>query len=353
MNNRSPERLMGLAIGAAVTVLVAALVVGFGVGAFDTPATPLPPATELADVTPSSVATATSAPPTATPTPSPTPTFTPFPTPTPTIARPLPTMLATIGDSYTQAWSTSPKYRRDHPMFSWAVGYAKKDGVFSLRERFEALGAKLVIANEATSGRKMDDASRQAGIIAQQASTLPAGSTVYVTFELGTNDLCDFSPTPLDNFEADLRDATNVLENLPSGSRILMLSVPDFSHFRAITQANSRARAYLATSAGSLDCPPFLGKGGHYTLAQARATLAGYNAVLYKVCDEIQANDGNIGKLYCSHNEAALSERDFTVADLSTADYFHPSISGQAKMAAAAWNAGFWGSLPIPPGAAS
>ena len=342
---------MGIAIGVAVTVLVAALVVGLGMGAFDNPATPLPPSTQLAAATPTAAAATVA--PTATPIPSPTATFTPFPTPSPTVARPLPTMLATIGDSYTQAWSVSPTYRRDHPMFSWAVGYAKKDGVFSVRERFEALGARLVIADEATSGRKMDDASRQAGIIAQQASTLPKGSSVYVTFELGTNDLCDVSQTPLDDFEAELRDAMAVLEHLPSGSRILMLSVPDFSHFYTITHANSKARAYLSTRAGSLDCPPFLGTRSQYTMTEAKATLAGYNAILYKVCDEIQATDGLDGKLSCTHDEAALSERNFTIADLSTADYFHPSLSGQAKMAAAAWSAGFWSSLPIPAGAAS
>jgi lysophospholipase L1-like esterase len=34
--------------------------------------------------------------------------------------------------------------------------------------------------------------------------------------------------------------------------------------------------------------------------------------------------------------------------DLSTADYFHPSFTGQAKMAESAWLAGPWASVPLP-----
>ena len=40
---------------------------------------------------------------------------------------------------------------------------------------------------------------------------------------------------------------------------------------------------------------------------------------------------------------------DFTIADLSTVDYFHPSLTGQAKMAEAAWAADVWHAVPLAP----
>ncbi len=340
----------GLAVGAVFLVLV--LVAGFALGGGETSTPPPASPTQIAGVD----ATATTDPapsptlePSLTASASPAPTATPSPSPAPTDALRLPSMLAAIGDSYTQAWSTSPSYKYDHPQFSWAVGTAKGDGVFSLREQFEALGDKLTVVDAATSGRKMDDADRQANVVVAAAKKLAAGSTVYVTFELGTNDLCDNPVTDPAALEAQLRSSISILRSgLPPGSRILMLSVPDFSHFYTITQASSKARAALSTKAGSLRCPPFLGSNTPYTMDQARATLASYNTILNQVCDEVEATDGAAGKLHCSRNEAMLSEKDFTIADLSTADYFHPSRSGQARMASAAWGYGPWGKLALP-----
>jgi hypothetical protein len=33
----------------------------------------------------------------------------------------------------------------------------------------------------------------------------------------------------------------------------------------------------------------------------------------------------------------------FATSDVSTRDYFHPSPTGQAKLAAVMWSAGYWG----------
>jgi lysophospholipase L1-like esterase len=353
MQRLSPERLMGIALAGSVVVLIGVLVVGFGAGALESgAATASPAATSPAPAT----ADATLVPgPTVSVAPSATftPWATPTPAPTPTPPPQLPALLGAIGDSYTQAWSVSPSYKQDHPQFSWAVGYAKGDGVFSLQERFNALGNKLGIMDAATSGRKMNDAARQAGIVVAAAKQLPAGSTAFVTFELGTNDLCDFTMTNPTAFETQLRAATTILRaGLPAGSRILMLSVPDLNHFYAITQANATAKSALGSRYLNAVCPPFLGTAATHTLAQASTTLASYNNILYKVCDEIEVADGASDKLHCRHDEAGLSERDFVIGDLSTADYFHPSLTGQAKMAAAAWKASWWSSMPLPAGAA-
>ena len=368
MQNPSAERIVAIGLAIAGIALVAVLILGTALGGASTPS---PTAGTVAQATPTSTdaaaptATATATGPasagpsdtssgsaTATPVLSPTPV--PTPPATPAISPQLPAMLAAIGDSYTQAWSVSPAYKRDHPGYSWAVGTYKHDGVFSLLERFQSLGDNIRVEDAATSGKKMDDAARQATRIVASAATLPPGSTVYLTFELGTNDLCDTPTTDPAAFEAQLRAAVEVLRSgLPAGSRILMLSVPDFSHFSDITQANSAARALLGTRSHSQTCAPFLGSDSPLSLQAAELVLTGYDAILFKVCDEIEAADGQAGRLHCLRNDALLAERNFTINDLSTVDYFHPSISGQAKMAASAWTAGPWGKVRLPSGAAA
>jgi lysophospholipase L1-like esterase len=263
-------------------------------------------------------------------------------------------MLAGIGDSYMKAYDPSPLMSgyKDHPQFSFVFGTAKDDGIFSLRERFEALGAEPVMADKSKTGVKMTDAVRQANAVVAAAKTLPADGTVYVVFELGTNDLCAQPDAPMTKpatFDSQVRSAMNVLaDGLPTGSRILMLSVPDFVHFRDITQADPTARAHFKVNNNINRCPPFLGANSAISLAAATEILADYNDSLLSACADTQAG----GKVNCTSDREGLAEADFTITDLSKADYFHPSFTGQAKMAEAAWVKGDWSQLPLPSDAA-
>jgi lysophospholipase L1-like esterase len=339
-------------IGGAIVVIVAAAAVGgFLPGPreshFDS--APRPPFS--GSVAPTSPTTPTLTPtPTMSPTPLPTPLPTPSPTPAPT-APPLPALLGAVGDSYSQAWSVSPQYLRDHTQFSWVIGTDKGDGVFSILERFQALGGSPTVVDAATSGMKMDDAPRQADAVVAAASKLAPGKTAYVTFELGINDLCaspDFMTDPA-SFAAQLQTAISTLRTgLPAGSRILMLSVPDFPHFRDITQADPAAKALLALPANQYRCEPYLGLSNPSDIAKAHDYLARYDASLEAACADINAHEGSTGRLRCTYNSAVLADSDFTIEDLSTYDYFHPSLSGQRKMAEDAWTADAWASLPLP-----
>jgi lysophospholipase L1-like esterase len=275
--------------------------------------------------------------------------------PTATPATPLPSLLAAIGDSYSQGYSVSPSNLGDHITFSWVIGSARNDGVFSLYERFKAIGGSPTVVDAATSGQQMKDAPRQATLVVAAAKKLKPGQTAYVTFELGTNDLCadpDPKTDPV-SFGTDLATAVSTLRaGLPAGSRILMLPVPDFPHFYDITQASAAARANLALPKNSYRCPPYLGDSGPFSMAQANDYLSRYDAALEGACNAISATDSPSGRLYCTYNAGLLADADFRIADLSTVDFFHPSLSGQARMAANAWAADVWSGVPIPKGAA-
>jgi lysophospholipase L1-like esterase len=259
---------------------------------------------------------------------------------------PLPALLGAIGDSYSQAYNVNGSNLLDHPTHSWVVGTAKGDGIFSILERFQQLGDKPVVVDAATSGKKMIDAPRQAQLVVDAAKNLKPGQTAFVTFELGTNDLCDDPKTDPNTFQSELQSAIQILEGgLPSGSRIEMLSVPDFSHFRDITQASTAARTALAQRQNSRRCAPFLGSASPTDLPTAERILTAYDSILISACDGIQTKDAPAGKLFCRSNRVDLADSDFTIKDLSDVDWFHPSVSGQNKIANAVWNDGFWGSI--------
>ncbi len=345
----SPERRGPAAIVAIAIVAVGAAVALAGSGVFASAAVSPSAATSPAP-TGSPVASdmATAA---ATPTAPPTPTTAPKPTETPTAApaQPsLPSLLAAIGDSYSQAYSVSPQYRYDHPEFSWVVGTAARDGVQSLLERFRALGASPAVVDAATSGRKMSDAPRQASLVVAAAKKLGPGETAYVTFELGTNDLCDVLITEPAAFEQQLATAMTTLRTgLPAGSRILMLALPDFPHFHEMTQADAATRAALLLPKNSNRCPPYLGTYGSATTESSNYYLTKYDDILKAACDLVNAG-ATPHRLTCTYDVSKLAESDFTATDLSTYDYFHPSLTGQAKMAESAWQADVWSATTSP-----
>jgi hypothetical protein len=57
-----------------------------------------------------------------------------------------------------------------------------------------------------------------------------------------------------------------------------------------------------------------------------------YNTVLSTVCSRY---------VHCRFDGNAAFNTQFTAADVSTRDYFHPSVAGQAKAARVTWEAGY------------
>src|ERR1035437_5734036 len=144
-----PRRTLAVAAAAIVVIGLVAAVVGGSVwaggSASPTPAGSQPANTALTNATA-----------TATPASSPAPSLSatsPAPTAEPTAkpAAPLPSLLAAIGDTYSQAYSVSPSYLRDHIGFSWVIGSGRSDGVFSLYERFKGIGGSPVVVDPAPS----------------------------------------------------------------------------------------------------------------------------------------------------------------------------------------------------------
>jgi lysophospholipase L1-like esterase len=335
MRVRRSPLLAALAVAVAATLTIA-IVVALGGAGGTAPegrqeAAALPSASVSGTATASASATRSTVSSPAVTSPAPT-----SPPPTPPPAE-LPALVGAIGDSLTVAVNAEPRFG-DQPQHSWVLGDDPEDGVESHLERLQALGAEPASVMAARPGAAIATAVGQAQRVVAAA---PGEGIAYVTFELGANDICAPSleaATDPAAFAAAVEEAFALLaDGLPAGSRLLVLSVPDVTRLRSVLEdipkATSLHRQYGV-------CTSVLGET--VALDGIRDRIAAYNTALVAACE---ARAGSA--LDCRHDLAgppsgSLFGAEFTLDDLSSLDYFHPSLHGQARIAQAAWQLTPW-----------
>jgi hypothetical protein len=130
-----------------------------------------------------------------------------------------------------------------------------------------------------------------------------------------------------DRFEATMATLVSGLPN----ARIFVSSIPNVHHLWKILHKNPVAR--LVWQLAKI-CQSVLSSSN--TAADRRAVLTRemkFNRILGAVCAEY-AN--------CRFDDHAVFNHDFTTSDVSKLDYFHPSLSGQAKLANLTWARSWW-----------
>ncbi|HUR67760.1 MAG TPA: GDSL-type esterase/lipase family protein [Candidatus Thermoplasmatota archaeon] len=236
--------------------------------------------------------------------------------------RGLPDGIAVLGDSISRATNVQGDSFGDQPLHSWATGNDANDPVLSHFERLKALDPSLdvVAFNDARPGARMADMQQQAREAAKQRAR-------YVVVLLGANDVC--AGTAISEFSAELHTGAAALAELDA--TVLVASVPDVPELVELYGDNATARAVWS----AFDvCPRVLARGAD--LAAARALIDAYDAALR---DEAQAR----GWMW---DGGAVHDVAYERADVSTVDYFHPSLAGQARLAEATWNAGPYARWP-------
>lgn len=233
-----------------------------------------------------------------------------------TDATPLVTMAA-LGDSLTRGWGSAGA-PRDNPSASWATG--ADQAVASHFSRLLPAHPGLEAKNLAVSGSKMAATSSQA----DKAVAAEAG---YVTLLSGTNDVCTASVgrmTSVSTFKSRLRTTLQKLSAI-DGTHVFVASIPDwYGVWREFRNDEDAAAVWQARDV----CPTLFGTAtsdGDRSFARQR--LDQFNAALASVCAEFS---------HCTDDGGALNDVDFAANDLGF-DYFHPSVSGQARIASALW----------------
>jgi lysophospholipase L1-like esterase len=243
-------------------------------------------------------------------------------------APPLPSSMAGIGDSITRAYDVCCYYG-DHPGQSWSTGYTSYDGIASHYERIRRVNPAISgrAYNDAVSGAKMSAAPTQAARAVSQGAR-------YVTILLGANDLCTSSPstmTPTDTFRSQFRQAMATLMAQDPDPYVFVSSIPNIHQLWEVLHTNSLARWVWANFH---ICQSML--GATRTAAERQQVVdreRAFNQILAEICGAYAR---------CRWDNKAVYNYQFSASQVSTLDYFHPSLSGQAALARVTWAASWW-----------
>lgn len=235
-----------------------------------------------------------------------------------------PDTVAAIGDSITTAAVPDRDHlTADNLELSWATGGAE---VASHRARIaEQAGqdAEVTAVNVAVAGARIADAPAQ-------ADRAVASGADYVTFLMGANDLCAPEPPAPDRFGAVVREALGRLQAGLPDAYVFVVSIPDVTHLREELGGNLRATATWQRTGA---CPAVLaGEPSPAELDAVRELHAAYNAALRDACD---------AHARCRHDDGAVAEHRFSAREVSDADFFHPSVAGQRRLAELTWSVAF------------
>lgn len=278
----------------------------------------------------------------------------------PAQATKVPRVMAALGDSITRAYNTTGNGcptgpGLDCPKNSWATG--TNPAVDSFRERLDAISPQPLTAyNDAVSGARAVNLLAQAEVAASQDPD-------FVLIEIGANDACASTPTPTATFREQVREALQVVVSANKQVYIQLMSIPDINNLRTIFTEPPDQNALLRwelfhVCQGLLANPTSIEPADEARREAFREQVMAYNQALAEVCAEFKR---------CLWDEEAVFDSEFTTADVanvqntgglpikpftevpvfgpgnpnSTADYFHPSVSGQAKLAEAAWSTTF------------
>ena len=245
-------------------------------------------------------------------------------------APPLPASMAAIGDSITRAYDVCCAYG-DHPGQSWSTGYTSYDGIASHYERIRQLNSAITghAYNDAVTGAKMSAAPGQATQAVDQGVR-------YVTILLGANDLCTSSPSTMtspEDFRAYFSRAMDTLLAPGQDRYVFVSSIPNLYQLWQVLHTNSLARWAWANFH---ICQSMLGA----TRTEAERQLVvdrerAFNRILADVCAQYSR---------CRWDDKAVYSYSFSASQVSSLDFFHPSLSGQAALARVTWGASWWSS---------
>lgn len=238
-----------------------------------------------------------------------------------------PNSMAATGDSITRAFNTCGFPFIDCPANSWATGTEATVNSFYLRIRAVNRAIEGRAFNHARSGARMAD-------LPGQVTNVVGSRVEYVVIEMGANDVCTSEETNMTSvasyrtsFEGSMRTLT---ERLP-GVRISVGSIPSIYQLWSLLRGN---RSAVSTWNSLGICQSMLRNATSTSREDEERRLrvqrrnVEFNGVLREVC-ALHAN--------CQYDGDAGYNYRFEAGEVSTRDYFHPSVRGQQTIAAIEW----------------
>ena len=244
--------------------------------------------------------------------------------------------IAALGDSITRAFDTCSVAYTDCPANSWSTGTNTSVNSWYLRLLGTNAGIRGHNYNDAKTGAKMADLNGQ-------AQTAVAQGANVITILMGANDVCTSSVssmTPAATLGTQLQTALNTIKSGDPSAQVYMMSIPNVYHLWEILHTNLGANLVWGIAGicqSLLANPRSTSAADQARRAQVQQQTIADNTTIAQVCGQVQFAS------QCHYDNGAAYNVAFTTSDVTTRDYFHPTVSGQAKAAAATWSA-FFGS---------
>jgi lysophospholipase L1-like esterase len=244
-----------------------------------------------------------------------------------------PDSIVALGDSITAATNLDlGRVAVTNPAWSWATGVEMS----SLYQRIEEQNPEMTgqAHNLAMPGAFVRD-------LPAQADEAVATGAELVTILIGANDACAVSVdamTSREDFAAHLLDALERIESGLPDATVHLLSVPDVTRLWEVLGDDQRARmvwdrfgiCQAALSESRTD----------EERDQVRARVEEFNETIAEVCAEFAG---------CLDDGGAIFGDRYEAEHVSDADFFHPSVEGQERLAEIVWEA-FWGDAAFADG---
>jgi lysophospholipase L1-like esterase len=234
-----------------------------------------------------------------------------------------PFVMGALGDSMTRGFDTGALL--DHPEHSWSTG---NDGIVkSHASRLAKLFGTVTSYNVAVSGAK-------AWMLPLQASALLVQARPdYVTILVGANDLCswpDDDQEGLASLASGVSRAISMIVVANPAVKILLVPVPDMLQLREVGLASGCQLRWNITHF----CPRLLSR------SVTTQDLSGFASRL----GDANATLASVAAQFPNHVRFAadVARSEFSFADVSTIDCFHPSMAGQDFLANQTWEAGWY-----------
>ena len=242
-----------------------------------------------------------------------------------------PNSMAATGDSITRAFNMGWFPFTDAPSNSWSTGTNSTVNSQYLRILAKNSHINGLNYNDARSGTMMADLNGQ-------VTTVVSQKVEYVTILMGANDVCTSSldtMTPVDTYRLQFATALAALSSGLPDARISVSSVPNVHHLWEIFYTNSSAVInwnFWGTCHALLANPTSLAQADVDRRNAVKQRVMDFNTQLSQVCAQY---------IHCRFDNNAAFNLQFTTSAITSRDYFHPAITGQAKAAGTSWAATF------------
>lgn len=251
-----------------------------------------------------------------------------------------PSSMASTGDSITRGFDSDPNYvLQDVITNSWSTG---------TNPAVNSFYSRILAANSAISGNNFNDAKTGAVMAYLDTEVQQAISqkVSFLTILMGANDACtssESSMTPVATFQTEFSQAMQDFSLGLPDARIYVASIPNVYHLWELLNSNPSADAIWTNyhiCQSMLANPTSTAPADVQRRQDVLQRITDFNTVLQSVCAQY---------IHCRFDNDVTFNTQFTTSQVSTIDYFHPSVAGQSALAAGNYPATFDFTDNVPP----